>query len=76
MQQEKMLKKKLASGWEPEYFNAADPVPESEMIDTEYGEKLNPNNRIVITGAGGLVKFLKNKGFANILAVDIKPLYE
>jgi len=46
------------------------------MIDTEYGEKLNPNNRIVITGAGGLVKFLKNKGFANILAVDIKPLYE
>lgn len=36
-------------------------------------------DRIVITGAGGfigghLVKYLRSRGYANILAVDIKPL--
>jgi len=76
----KDVEKKLASGWEPEYFNAANPVSESEMIDSGFGEKLNPNNRIVVTGAGGfiaggLVRYLKDMGFTNIVAVDIKPLY-
>ena len=75
------IEKKIAGGWEPEYFNAANAVPESKMIDSKYGEKLNPNNKIVVTGAGGfigggLVKYLKEKGFTNIVAVDKKPIYE
>lgn len=43
--------------------------------------KLNKNDLIVITGAGGfiggnLALYFKNKGFTRIRAVDKKPLYE
>src|SRR5579862_7532402 len=43
--------------------------------------KLNRNDLIVITGAGGfiggnLALYFKNKGFTRIRAVDKKPLYE
>jgi len=47
----------------------------------EKDAKLNRNDLIVITGAGGfiagnLVKYFTEKGFTRIRAVDKKPLYE
>ena len=78
---QKDIKAKLKSGWEPEYFNAV-PVPKDRnLILTPYKDKLNPDNRIVITGAGGfiagaLTKYLHDMGFTNIVAVDKKPVPE
>jgi len=75
------IERKLKSGWEPEYFNAPNPVVEKELIQTPYKEKLNPNIKIVVAGGGGfiggaMVRYLKDRGFKNIVAADIKPVYE
>ncbi|MFW6124438.1 MAG: NAD-dependent epimerase/dehydratase family protein [Acidobacteriota bacterium] len=75
------VERKLKSGWEPEYFNVPEPVDEKELIQTPYQEKLNPNIKIVVTGGGGfiggaIIRYLKDKGFRNIVTADIKPLYE
>jgi len=42
---------------------------------------LNPNIKIVVAGGGGfiggaMVRYLKDKGFQNIVAADIKPVYD
>jgi len=76
---EKEIQKKLNSGWEPEYFNEAAKPADGKYIKGPDGEKLNPDNKIVVTGAGGfiagaLVRYLKEKGFRNIVAVDKKPI--
>lgn len=49
------------------------------LVETD--EAIAPDERIVVTGAGGfiggnLVQYFRNKGFRNIRAVDKKPLYE
>jgi len=75
------VERKLKSGWEPEYFNVPEPVDKKRLIQTPYGEKLNPHMKIVVTGGGGfiggaIIRYLKDKGFKNIVTADIKPLYE
>ncbi len=75
----KDIETKINSGWEPEYFNAAPEPADGKFIKTPDGEKLNPDNKTVITGAGGfiagaLVRYFKEMGFRNITAVDKKPI--
>ncbi len=53
--------------------------PTSRLVEKD--PKLNPDDLIVITGAGGfiggaLARYFTKKGFTRIRAVDKKPLYE
>lgn len=51
----------------------------SNMVATESNRQLNPDDLIVIAGAGGfiagsLVRYFHERGFTNIRAIDKKPL--